>query len=104
MLYIHPVLGEVEVKGYYTVKLTGGELSTADRIAFETRYVQALEAALGGPAQVRDLCLAAAAAAGRRGPQLRAACEQAEQQVWSAHHRPPDARFAVFAWSANDLA
>ncbi len=92
------------MKGYYTVKLTGGDLSTADRIALETRYVQVLETALGGRAQVRDLCLAAAAASAERCPRLRAACEQAEAQAWVGRNRLHDARFTVFAWSASDLA
>jgi hypothetical protein len=96
------------VKGYYTVKLVGGDLLTAERIELETRYVQALEQVLGGAERVRDLCLAAAAAAKagsqpELGRDLQAACEQAESSAWSARPKVDGARFSLSAWSANDL-
>lgn len=97
------------MKGYYTVKLVGGELPPADRIALETRYVAALESALGGAHQVRDECLAAAALA-RQGssqpaltPHLQQACELAELRAWEARTRVQGARFSLSAWSAADL-
>jgi hypothetical protein len=93
------------VKGYYTVKLTGGDMPMAERIALETRYVQALEAALGGADRVRDLCLAAARMQPpARGPELRSACEQAQAVAWGAHGVVEGARFHVAAWTADDLA
>ena len=93
------------MKGYYTVKLTGGDLPMAERIALETRYVHALEAALGGAERVRDLCLAAAGAQPPvLGPELRRACEQAQQQAWGVRGIVDGARFHVSAWTADDLA
>ena len=97
------------MKGYYTVKLVGGELPPADRIVLETRYVQALEAALGGAHEAREMCLAAAAYAGRGQsppvltPQLRQACEEAEASAWLGRARVEGARFSLSAWSAADL-
>jgi hypothetical protein len=97
------------LKGYYTVKLVGGDLRTAERIELETRYVQALESALGGADRVRDLCLAAAAAAGKGQPlpglgsELQGACDQAELGAWGTRPRVEGARFSLSAWSANDL-
>jgi hypothetical protein len=98
------------MKGYYTVKLMGGDLPGADRIALETRYVQALESALGGHERVVHLCLAAAAEA-RRGstlaqvpPELKQACASAEADAWGTRTKPEGARFAVSAWSAADLS
>ena len=95
------------MKGYYTVKLTGGALPPADRIALETRYAQALESALGGTEQARALCLAAAAgwpSHPELSPQLQQACALAEAQVWQDRPRVPGARFSLSAWSAADLA
>jgi hypothetical protein len=93
------------VKGYYTVKLTGGTLPMAERIMLETRYVQALEAALGGAERVRELCLAAACIRPPAlGPELRGACERAEEVAWGARDRVEGARFHVSAWTADDLA
>jgi hypothetical protein len=95
------------VKGYYTVKLAGGDLPMAERIALETRYVQALEAALGGAERVRDLCLAAAASGARPPvlpPELRGACEQAQESAWGTRAKIDGARFHIAAWTADDLA
>jgi hypothetical protein len=93
------------VKGYYTVKLTGGDVPMAERIALETRYVQALETALGGPERVRDLCLAAACTQPPAlGPELRNACERAQASAWGAQGPVDGARFQVSAWTADDLA
>jgi hypothetical protein len=95
------------VKGYYTVKLSGGDLPMAERIALETRYVQALEAALGGAERVRDLCLAAAAGDARPpvlAPELRSACEQAQERAWGGRAKVDGAHFHVAAWTADDLA
>ena len=93
------------MKGYYTVKLTGGELPMAERIALETRYVQALEMALGGAERVRDLCLAAASTQPPAlGPELRGACERAQAAAWGAQGEVEGARFHVSAWTADDLA
>jgi hypothetical protein len=93
------------VKGYYTVKLTGGDLPMAERIALETRYVQALEAALGGAERVRDLCLAAAGAQPPAlGPELRSACDRAQDITWGLRGKVDGAHFQVSAWTADDLA
>jgi hypothetical protein len=93
------------VKGYYTVKLTGGDMPMAERIALETRYVQALEAALGGAERVRDLCLAAPCTQPPAlGPELRGACERAQAMAWGAQGEIGGARFHVSAWTADDLA
>jgi hypothetical protein len=98
------------MKGYYTVKLMGGDLPKSERIALETRYVQALEAALGGHARVADLCLAAASAArdGTSHPQLPLAlqqgCDHAEAQAWRTRARVEGARFSLSAWCAADLS
>lgn len=97
------------MKGYYTVKLVGGDLPKAERIALETRYVQALESALGGRARVLDLCLTAAAAVGngalqpQLAPELQNACDHAEANAWKARARVEGARFSLSAWSAADL-
>ena len=96
------------MKGYYTVKLVGGDLPKTERIALETRYVKALESALGGRARVLDLCLTAAAAAGNGAtPQLASelqdACDRAEANAWEARIRVVGARFSLSAWSAADL-
>ena len=93
------------MKGYYTVKLTGGDVPMAERIALETRYVQALELALGGAERVRDLCLAAACTQPPAlGPELRGACERAQASAWGAQGPVDGARFHVSAWTADDLA
>jgi hypothetical protein len=97
------------MKGYYTVKLVGGDLPKAERIALETRYVHALESALGGSARVLDLCLTAAAAAGngalqpQLAPELQDACDRAEADAWQERTRVVGARFSLSAWSATDL-
>lgn len=98
------------MKGYYTVKLMGGDLPKSERIALETRYVQALEAALGGHARVAELCLAAASAA-RDGashpplaPELQQACDHAEAQAWRTRPRVEGVRFSLSAWCATDLS
>ena len=92
------------MKGYYTVKLSGGELPMAERIALETRYVQALESALGGAQRVRDLCLAAAVTQPPTlGPELRGACERAQASAWGPHGVVDGAHFHVCAWTADDL-
>jgi hypothetical protein len=102
------------MKGYYTIKLMGSDLPGAERIALETRYVQALESALGGHERVVHLCLAAAAAARNTESQvavpvqvpheLKAACDSAEADAWGACSKPKDARFSLSAWSAADLS
>ena len=98
------------MKGYYTVKLVGGDLPKAERIALETRYVQALESALGGRARVLDLCLTAAAAAAgnwalhpQLAPELQDACDRAEADAWQTRTRVVGTRFSLSAWSASDL-
>jgi hypothetical protein len=98
------------MKGYYTVKLMGGDLPQTERIALETRYVHALEAQLGGHARVADLCLAAASAV-RSGaahpalaPALQQACDHAEALAWQARPKVEGARFSLSAWSAADLS
>lgn len=96
------------MKGYYAVKLVGGELRTAERIELEMRYVQALERVLGGSERVRELCLAAAAAASGKsqpelGRDLHAACDLAESEAWNARVKVDGARFSLSAWCANDL-
>lgn len=96
------------MKGYYTVKLTGGDLPVVERIALETRYVEALELALGGTDRVRELCLAAATATPHNtppalDPRLLRACEHAESAAWGARVKADGARFALAAWSAADL-
>ncbi len=97
------------MKGYYTVKLTGGDMPMAERIALETRYVQALETALGGAERVRDLCLAAACTLPPTlGPELRDACERAQVLAWGTvsgkQGAVEGARFHVSAWTPDDLA
>jgi hypothetical protein len=97
------------MKGYYTVKLVGGDLPNAERIALETRYVHALESALGGHDRVLDLCLTAAAAAGngamhaQLAPELQNACDRAEADAWETRNKVAGARFSLSAWSATDL-
>jgi hypothetical protein len=97
------------MKGYYTVKLVGGDLPNAERIALETRYVHALESSLGGHERVLDLCLAAAAAAGngalqpQLAPELQDACDRAEADAWEKRNKVAGARFSLSAWSATDL-
>ena len=98
------------MKGYYTVKLVGGDLPNAERIALETRYARALESALGGYDRVLDLCLTAAAAAGSGAPphpqlasELQDACDRAEADAWEARNKVIGARFSLSAWSATDL-
>ncbi|MES3001182.1 MAG: hypothetical protein V4787_10870 [Pseudomonadota bacterium] len=95
------------MKGYYTVKLLGGNLADGLRITLETRYAQALESLLGGAEGVKELCLLAAAHGGRSAPMddaLRAACLTAEAVAWSGRERDASARFALNAWQAVDLA
>ncbi|MBG9387719.1 hypothetical protein [Caenimonas aquaedulcis] len=95
------------MKGYYTVKLVGGDLAGRLRIELETRYARALEGLLGGPEQVKDVCLAAAAHARSNAPadpRLRAACLSAEAVAWHGRARCEGARFELNAWEAVDLA
>lgn len=98
------------MKGYYTVKLMGGDLPQSQRITLEVRYVQVLEAALGGHARVAELCLAAASAARdgasppRLAPELQQACDHAEAQAWRTRPKVEGARFSLSAWCAADIS
>jgi hypothetical protein len=94
------------MNGYFTVRALSASLSACERIACETRYVQAMAEMVGGHEALRALCLNAAAGGEGASPakaSLLGARAAAEAAIRTGREIPADCRFVVEAWTATDL-
>ena len=94
------------MNGYFTVRALSASLHASERIALETRYVQAMAETVGGHEALRALCLDAAAAREGTSPAnaiLLSARTAAEAAIRTGRGLPVDCRFVLETWTATDL-